>query len=108
MVADAEGQVSAATAHEAPQQVLPPSHKKPTRYVMTVIENIATKVYLDTGSDISLISEDFRMSIPSLKTKHMQRSELLPRAVTGDYLDILGTLPLTIRLGHPLSGTNQQ
>lgn len=100
MVADPEGQVSAAMADEAPQQVLPPSHKKPTRYVMAVIENISTKIYLDRGSDISLISEDFRMSLPSLRTKAMQRSELFPRAVTGDYLDILGTLPITIRLGN--------
>jgi hypothetical protein len=66
---------------------------------MAVIENIATKVYLDTGSDISLISEAFGMSIPSLRTKAMQHSELLPRAVTGDYLDVLGTLPINIRLG---------
>lgn len=97
MVADAGGQVSAAFGDEA-QQVLAPSYKTPTRYVMTIIENIATKVYLDTGSDISLISEAFRMSIPSLRTRTMQLSLLFPRAVTGD-LDNLGTLPITIRLG---------
>ncbi|KAF5905694.1 Glyceraldehyde-3-phosphate dehydrogenase [Clarias magur] len=99
MVADAGGQVSAAIGDEAQHQVLPPSYKTPTRYVMTIIENIATKVYLDTGSDISLISEAFRMSVPSLRTRTMQRSLLYPRAVTGDYLDNLGTLPITIRLG---------
>lgn len=102
MVADAEGQVSAATSDEAQQQVVPPSCKTPTRYVMTVIENTAAKVYLDTGSDISLISETFRMSIPSLRTKPMQRSQLFPRSVTGDYLDDLGTLPITIRLGNEI------
>ena len=62
-----------------------------------MIENIATKVYLDTGLDISVISEAFRMSIPSLRTKAMHHSELLPRTVTGDYLDVLGTLPIYIR-----------
>lgn len=45
MVGDLEGQVSASTADEAPQHVLTPSHKEPTRYVMAVIENIASKVY---------------------------------------------------------------
>ena len=52
----------AATGDEVPQQVIPSARKTPTRYVMTVIENITTKVYLDTGSDISLISEALRMS----------------------------------------------
>lgn len=50
MVADAEVQVPAAIGDEAPEQVLPPSQKKPTCYAMAVIENIATKIYLDTGS----------------------------------------------------------
>lgn len=67
---------------------------------MAIIENIATKVYTDSGSDISLISKDFRMPSPSLRTKAMQRSELCPRAVTGYYLDNLGTLPITVRLGN--------
>ena len=89
----------AATGDEVPQQVITSARKTPTRYVMTVIENITTKVYLDTGSDISLISEAFGMSIPSLRTKAMQHSELLPRAVAGDCLDFLGTLPISIRLG---------
>lgn len=102
MVAGAEGQVSAATKREAQQQKSPLPCKAPTRYVISMIENIATKVFLDSGSDISLISEAFRMSVPSLRTKPMQRSELLPWAVTGDYLDNLGTLPITIRLGNEM------
>lgn len=85
MVADAEGPLSATVGDEAPQEVQPPSHKKPTRKGMAIIENIATKVYTDSGSDVSLISKDFRMAILSLRTKAMQRSELCPRAVTGDY-----------------------
>lgn len=102
MVAGAEGQVSAATKREAQQRKSPLPCKAPTRYMISIIENIATKVFLDSGSDISLISEALRMSVPSLRTKPMQRSELLPRAVTGDYLDNLGTLPITIRLGNEM------
>ncbi len=71
--------MSAATGDEASHQVLPPSHKKPTDYVMAIIENIATKVFIDLGLDVSLISYDFRMS---------------------NYLDNDGTLAMTISLGN--------
>lgn len=71
MEVDAEGRVSAAIGDEAQQEVQPPLHKNPT---MAVIENIATKGYIDSGSDISLIGEDFRMSLPSLTTKAMLHS----------------------------------
>ncbi len=66
---------------------------------MAVFENIATKTFTDSGSDVSLISEDFSISIPSLRTKPMQSPDLFPSAVNGTYLDNLGTLPMTIRLG---------
>lgn len=82
--------MSAAAGNEAQQQVLPPLCRTQTRYVVTVIENIATKVYLDTGSDISLISEAF--------SNHTQRSQLFPWSVTGDNLDNLSTLTITISL----------
>lgn len=38
------------------------------------------------------------MSIPALKTKPIQKSYLSAKAATGDYLDTLGTLSITIRL----------
>ncbi|KAI2645882.1 Retrovirus-related Pol polyprotein [Labeo rohita] len=40
------------------------------------------------------------MSIPSLTKKPIQKSFLLAKSVTGDYLDTLGMLPVTIRLGE--------
>lgn len=40
------------------------------------------------------------MSIPSLAKKPIQKSFLLAKSVTGDYLDTLGMLPITIRLGE--------
>ncbi len=71
-----------------------------TPYVFAVIENIAIQAFIDTGSEISLISETLRMSTPSLAKKPIQKSFLLAKSVTGDYLDTLGMLPITIRLGE--------
>ncbi len=72
----------------------------PTPYVFAIIENIAIQAFIDTGSEISLISETLRMSTPSLAKKPIQKSFLLAKSVTGDYLDTLGMLPITIRLGE--------
>lgn len=76
------------------------THAIPTPYVFAVIENIAVQAFVDTGSEISLISETLRMSVPSLMSKPIQKSFLLAKSVTGDYLDTLGMLPITIRLGE--------
>ncbi|MEQ2216925.1 hypothetical protein XENOCAPTIV_025699 [Xenoophorus captivus] len=46
--------------------------------------------------DISLISEVFRMSIPYLRTKMLQRPHVVPRAVMGDYLDNLAMVQPTV------------
>ncbi len=70
----------------------------PTPYVCAIIENIDIQAFVDTGSEISLISETLRMSIPSLSKRPIQKSSLLEKSVTGDYLDTLGMLPITIRL----------
>ncbi len=93
------GQVSAEST-SGPKQtelIIPVS---PTPYVFAIIENIAIQAFIDTGSEISLISETLRMSTPSLAKKPIQKSFLLAKSVTGDYLDTLGMLPITIRLGE--------
>lgn len=72
MVAGAEGQVSALSEEAQTQSVQKSPPRSFTRNVLAIIENVATKVYIDSGSDISLISEAFRLSIPSLRTKILQ------------------------------------
>lgn len=93
------GQVSAKSMC-GPKQTEVVTPVIPTPYVFAVIENIAVQAFLDTGSEISLISETFRMSVPSLSKKPIQKSFLLAKYVTGDYLDTLGMLSITIRLGE--------
>lgn len=70
--------------------------------VLAIFENVGTKVYVDSGSDISIISEAFRMSMPSLRTKPLQRPQIVPRAVTLDYLNNLGTLSTNLALGSEM------
>lgn len=71
----------------------------PMSYVFTVVEDTAVKGFIDTGSEISLISETLRMSIPALQRRSIQKSYVLAKSVTGDCLDTLGTLPISIRVG---------
>ena len=99
MVAGTMGQVSAIPENE---ELSTPQDDTTTFYVFAVIENIATTVLIDSGSKISLISEAQRMSIPSRRTKPIQKSYLSATAVTGNYLDTLGTLSITIRLGDEI------
>lgn len=49
-----------------------------------------------------------RMSVPSLMKKPIQKSFLLAKSVTGDCLDTLGMLPITIRLGEEVFSHNVQ
>ena len=102
MVAGTEGQVSAFSEEAQTDSLQQSIHRAFTRNVLAIIENVATKVYVDSGSDISLISEAFRLSIPSLRTKVLQRPQIVPRSVTGDYLDNLGSLSMNVRLGSEM------
>lgn len=101
MVAGTEAQVSAAVKKGPKQQTeLVTPNNGPTPFVFAIIENTAVEVFMDTGSEISLISESLRMSIPSLMRKPMQKSYILAKSVTGEYLDTLGMLTISIRLGQ--------
>lgn len=56
-------------------------------------------VLLHTGSSISIVSEEFRVSHPALKKRPLKSSFVLARSVNGQYLDILGSLTLGMRVG---------
>lgn len=102
MAVDTEGHVSASSEEAHITSMQQTTHKTSTCNVLAIIENVVTKVYIDSGSDVSLISEAFRMSIPSLRTKTLQQPQVVPRAVTGDYLDNLGTRSVNMRLGSEM------
>lgn len=54
---------------------------------------------IDSGSFVSLVSEDFRNSHPALKKRPMVASSVPARSVNGERLEILGKLTVGIRLG---------
>lgn len=57
------------------------------RYVSVVIEDTVVHAFVDTGADISVISEDFRMSTMSLHKKPIVKEFVPLTGVTGDPLD---------------------
>lgn len=65
MVAGSEAQVSAAVQNGPKQAELATPSISPSSFVFAVIENTNIELLLDTGSEISLISESVRMCIPS-------------------------------------------
>lgn len=56
-------------------------------------------VLIDSGSNFSRISEEFRMSIPALCKRVLNTQNMHARAVNGQLLDTLGTVTLPIELG---------
>ncbi len=54
---------------------------------------------MDTGSGLSLITDDCRRSIPALSTQSISKSFVLVSSVTGQLLDILGSVTAPIHIG---------
>ena len=74
----------------------------PLSFIPVIVENLSLDALLDTGSDISLISDDLRQSIPSLKRRSLTTSFLLAKSVTGENLDSLGMIPINLQLGSQM------
>lgn len=68
--------------------------------ILAIVEGIEVCTLIDSGSTVSIVSEDFRNSHPALKKRPMTPSSLPARSVDGQCLDILGKLTIGIRLGH--------
>ena len=70
-----------------------------TAYVRGIVEGSDMHIMLDTGSSISFISENIRMSLPSLNRRPLKKDFVLSKSVTGQHLDTLGTVNIALRLG---------
>lgn len=68
--------------------------------ILAIVEGIEVCTLIDSGSFVSIVSEDFRNSHPALKKRPMTPSSMPARSVNGQRLDILGKLTIGIRLGH--------
>lgn len=68
-------------------------------YVKGVIEGMEVQMLVDSGSSVSLMSADFRMSIPTLRNRPLRKDYVSAHAVNGQMLDTLGTITVTFQLG---------
>lgn len=73
---------------------------KCTSYIRGSIENVDVAILIDSGSTVSLISEDFKMSIPALRKRVLHNNYMFAHAVNGQILDTLGTMTVSICLGE--------
>ena len=64
-------------------------------YVKGLVEGVDVTVLIDSSSNVSLISEEFRMSIPALRKRVLNTHYLYACAVNGQLLDTLGTVSYT-------------
>ncbi|XP_057188755.1 interleukin-13 receptor subunit alpha-1 isoform X1 [Triplophysa rosa] len=79
-----------------------------TQYVPLIIEYTLVHAFVDSGADVSLISEDFRMSTASLRQRPLVKQFLPLTSISGDKLDSVGTLPANVTLGlHSVSHSFQ-
>ena len=67
--------------------------------IFAIVEGIEVCALVDSGSFVSIVSEDFRNSHPALKKRPMTASSATARSVNGQCLDILGKLTIGLRLG---------
>ena len=67
-----------------------------TAYVRGIVEGSDMHIMLDTGSSISFISENIRMSLPSLNRRPLKKDFVLSKSVTGQHLDTLGTVNIAL------------
>ena len=71
-----------------------------TSYIRGLIENVDVAILIDSGSNVSLISEAFKMSIPALRKRVLCTNYMFAHAVNGQVLDTLGTMTITVSLGE--------
>ncbi|KAJ8035952.1 hypothetical protein HOLleu_19788 [Holothuria leucospilota] len=71
-----------------------------TQYISVTIEGVQVDATLDTGSDITLISEKLRNTIPTLNRWPGQQSHVIGKSATGHTIDGIGTITATISVGQ--------
>lgn len=75
-------------------------HITPTPFIQLTLAATEVHALVDTGSGLSLISDDCRRSIPALATQPICKSFTLASSVTGHFLDVLGTISAPVHIGN--------
>lgn len=84
-------------------------------YIKALVEGVDVTVLINSGSNVSLISKKFRISIPTLHRCVINTQNMYACGVNGQLLDTLGTVTLQIELWgrpfeqnlHVVQGTTQ-
>lgn len=71
----------------------------PTPFIQIALASTELHALVNTGSGLSLITDDCRRSIPALSTQSISKSFVLASSVTGQLLDILGSVIAPIHIG---------
>ncbi len=71
----------------------------PTPFIQIALAGTELHALVDTGSGLSLITDYCRRSIPALSTQSINKSFVLASSVTGQLLDILGSVTAPIHIG---------
>lgn len=103
-VVDNEGQLPAATdtgpiGNVVEHHVISDTGQAVTQNVSLVIEDTVVHAVIDTGADVSLISEEFRISTPTLRQRPLVKQFIPLTSIFGDTLDSVGTLSANVTLG---------
>ncbi|KAJ8037827.1 hypothetical protein HOLleu_18745 [Holothuria leucospilota] len=80
----------------------PPDEDKPLPYIRVLLENTPVDAFIDTGSDLTIMSEQLRNHIPSLIRQAYQPPYFLAKSVTGENIDSVGTVRATLSIGSQL------
>ena len=72
-------------------------HLRP--YVSIIVENKVVDAFIDTGADLTFISEELRQSIDSLQKRPLQKPVGLTTSVTSEIIDKLGCVSLNLNFG---------
>ncbi|KAK7895748.1 hypothetical protein WMY93_021073 [Mugilogobius chulae] len=89
---------------------------KCTSYIRGSIEGVDVAILIDSGSNVSLINEEFKMSVPALRKRVLSSDYVLAHTVNGQLLDTLGSMTVSMCLGgkyveqkvHVVRGANQK
>ena len=71
----------------------------PQAFIPINVEGTNVLAFLDTGADVSIISDKLRMQIPQLKRTPLTPLLVNTLSITGQPMDTLGQIVISIRVG---------
>ncbi|KAL7880767.1 hypothetical protein SRHO_G00030210 [Serrasalmus rhombeus] len=94
------GHMSASPAQLAPPQSLDPNvDTVPAPVIRLTLSGSEQYALIDTGSGLSLITEECCKAVPALASQPIRKSFVLASSVTGHLLDMIGCITALVHIG---------